>query len=250
MNAGLAVEAQRAGHFKVVLQALSIVDVGKDRVLRGNARRAAGHENGVARIENFPAGLGALGGHAGGEVFRTERHRGYTGARRGDRLCVDDTKIGLDVAPELDAADGQARLFLNGGHLRIDALHLLGVFDLRDADGIGLGTHGGFQVLVELPGVNAVDADEDVLILWALILHRVVDKKTCRILFTRRHGVLKVINKAVFIVKARLDHFDGARPAGVHRGTHQFGFRHSDPPFPSRRTPPPRGRWHTAFSRG
>lgn len=38
MNAGLAVEAQRAGHFKVVLQALSIVDVGKDRVLRGNAR--------------------------------------------------------------------------------------------------------------------------------------------------------------------------------------------------------------------
>lgn len=76
--------------------------------------------------------------------------------------------------------DGETGLFLNGGDLCVDARYLLSVFHLRNADRVGLRANGGLEVLVKLSGVDAVDADEDVLILGPLVLDGVVNEKARR----------------------------------------------------------------------
>ena len=76
--------------------------------------------------------------------------------------------MGFDVAPELCLAFGDAGRLLDAGHPGHDVVHLPGVLDLGDAQGIGPGAHGGFQILVEEFGIDAVDADQDVLVPGAL----------------------------------------------------------------------------------
>ena len=250
VDAGLAVKAQGTGHLQVPLQALFVVDVREHSVLGGDTGGPAGHEDGVAGIEDLPAGLGALGAQAGSQVLGPDGHGRHTGAGLGNLLGVHHAQIGLDVAPQLDAAHGQTGGLLDLGDPLVDALHLFGILHLGQADGIGLGTDDGLQVLVQILRVQAVHPDHHILVLGALILHQVIHQEAGRVLLPRGHRVLQVVDDAVLVIKASLDHLHGAGAAGVQGGTHQFTACHGHPPLPSCRRSLRRGRWRTGAGTG